>query len=108
MSGLCKQLSRNRVPAILQDGARQHHLIVKDGCLFIVFPEGETLERFPTLLLVRHFGFPLALKRLLLGTPSLWPHCLSTTGRDLHLNLVCPVYALPAPKPLLRMDCSLI
>lgn len=74
------------------------HLIAMDGCLFIILLEGETLESFSTLLLVRHFGFSLALKWLLLEAPSLRPCCLSTTGPDLLLNLVCPVYALLAPK----------
>lgn len=46
----------NRVPAILQDGAHQHHLIEMDEHLFIILLEGETLESFPILLLVRHFG----------------------------------------------------
>lgn len=35
--------------AILQDGTHQHHLIEKDGCLFIILPEGEALESFPAL-----------------------------------------------------------
>lgn len=36
------------------------HLIEMDGCLFMFLPKGKALESFPTLLLVRHFGFPLA------------------------------------------------
>lgn len=48
--------------AILQDGAHQHHLIEMDGCLLIILLEGETLESFPILLMVRHFGLSLGQK----------------------------------------------
>lgn len=70
--------------------------------MFIILLEGETPESFPAIFLDKQIGFPLAPKWLLLGTSSLWPHCLSTTGSDLHLNLVSPVHAFLPSKPLWR------
>lgn len=52
------------MPAILQDGAHQYHLIEMDGRLLIILLEGETLESSPILLLVRRFGFSLGQKSL--------------------------------------------
>lgn len=58
MSGWSKQLSRSRVPAILQDGAHHHNFIETDGYLFI-FNTRERLKSFLTFLLVRYLGFHL-------------------------------------------------
>lgn len=52
------------MPAVLQDGAHQHHLFEMDGRLLIILPEGETLESFPVLSLVKHFGYFLGQKSL--------------------------------------------
>lgn len=71
MSGWSKQLSRNRVPAILQDGAHHHHFIEMDGYLFI-FNTRERPRSFLALLLVRFLGFHLT-RNGCCREPQAWP-----------------------------------